>query len=43
MIFECGNYQGLMCTGGDIDYLNAKAFIKPFQGKNISAYVHKFF
>lgn len=31
--FECGNYNGLYFTAGDVDYLNAKVFIKPFHGK----------
>lgn len=31
--FECGNYNGLYFTAGDVDYLNAKVFIKPFRGK----------
>lgn len=30
--FECGNYSGLYFTAGDIDYLAAKIYIKPFHG-----------
>lgn len=31
--FECNGYNGLYFTAGDIDYLYAKVFIKPFHGK----------
>lgn len=31
--FECGNYSGLYFSAGDIDYLAAKIYIKPFHGK----------
>ena len=31
--FECNGYKGLYFTAGDVDYLKAKVFIKPFHGK----------
>lgn len=31
--FECGDYSGLYFTAGDIDFLAAKVYIKPFCGK----------
>lgn len=31
--FECNGYNGLYFTAGDVDYLYAKVFIKPFHGK----------
>lgn len=31
--FECNGYSGLYFTAGDIDYLAAKVYIKPFHGK----------
>lgn len=31
--FECNEYNGLYFTAGDIDYLYAKVYIKPFHGK----------
>lgn len=31
--FECNGYNGLYFTVGDVDYLYAKVFIKPFHGK----------
>lgn len=31
--FECNGFNGLYFTAGDVDYLYAKVFIKPFHGK----------
>lgn len=31
--FECNGYSGLFFTAGDIDYLAAKVYIKPFHGR----------
>ena len=31
--FECNGYSGLYFTAGDIDYLAAKVYIKPFHGR----------
>lgn len=31
--FECNGFNGLYFTAGDVDYLYAKVFIKPFYGK----------
>ena len=31
--FECNSYNGIYFTADDIDYLNAKVYIKPFIGK----------
>lgn len=31
--FECNGYNGLCFAAGDVDYLYAKVFIKPFHGK----------
>lgn len=31
--FECNGYRGLYFTAGDIDYLAAKVYIKPFHGR----------
>lgn len=33
IIFECNDYIGLNFTAGDVDYLRAKVFIKPFHSK----------
>ena len=33
MTFECNEYRGLYFTAGDIDYLHAKVYIKPFNGR----------
>lgn len=33
IIFECRDFNGLYFTAGDVDYLSAKVFIKPFCGK----------
>lgn len=31
--FECKEYNGWVFTSGDVDYINAKVFIKPIKGK----------
>lgn len=33
MTFECNEFRGRYFTAGDIDYLHAKVYIKPFNGK----------
>lgn len=33
MTFECGDYSGLYFAAGDVDYLYARVFIKPFHDK----------